>query len=220
MTSIPASRRARATTFAPRSWPSSPGLAMSTRIGAAVEGFSAIVATRTVGAGAEEKLCRGPRPSPRPASPLEGPRTAPSEQLGDVEEEVAEQRRRHGAGREQDDERELWRDPHGLDPLRGQLGLAPFSELLVVLGGLGGRLLGAPVERRVLDPDEAAAQLRNRQRVAGERSGELEMTPSKVADAERDRNAEGEERGVHQQRDGERVDAEEGSGRSGGRERR
>src|SRR5215470_3641800 len=32
MTSIPASRRARAMTLAPRSWPSSPGLAMSTRI--------------------------------------------------------------------------------------------------------------------------------------------------------------------------------------------
>src|SRR5437867_3680267 len=33
MTSMPASRRARAITFAPRSWPSSPGLATSTRIG-------------------------------------------------------------------------------------------------------------------------------------------------------------------------------------------
>src|SRR5215218_4071599 len=32
MTSIPASRRARAMTFAPRSWPSSPGFATSTRI--------------------------------------------------------------------------------------------------------------------------------------------------------------------------------------------
>src|SRR5687768_17161156 len=32
MTSMPASRSARATTLAPRSWPSSPGLAMSTRI--------------------------------------------------------------------------------------------------------------------------------------------------------------------------------------------
>src|SRR5580658_3365541 len=32
MTSIPASRSARAITFAPRSWPSSPGLAISTRI--------------------------------------------------------------------------------------------------------------------------------------------------------------------------------------------
>src|SRR5512136_114609 len=32
MTSIPASRRARAITLAPRSWPSRPGLAMSTRI--------------------------------------------------------------------------------------------------------------------------------------------------------------------------------------------
>src|SRR6185295_7579035 len=32
MTSIPASRSARATTFAPRSCPSSPGFAMSTRI--------------------------------------------------------------------------------------------------------------------------------------------------------------------------------------------
>src|SRR5581483_5260790 len=32
MTSIPASRRARAITFAPRSWPSRPGLATSTRI--------------------------------------------------------------------------------------------------------------------------------------------------------------------------------------------
>jgi len=31
MTSIPASRSARATTFAPRSWPSSPGFAMMTR---------------------------------------------------------------------------------------------------------------------------------------------------------------------------------------------
>ena len=33
MTSIPASRRAAATTFAPRSWPSRPGFATSTRIG-------------------------------------------------------------------------------------------------------------------------------------------------------------------------------------------
>src|SRR5579863_99295 len=32
MTSIPASRRARAITLAPRSWPSRPGLAMRTRI--------------------------------------------------------------------------------------------------------------------------------------------------------------------------------------------
>src|SRR6266508_3536035 len=32
MTSNPASRNARATTFAPRSWPSSPGLATTTRI--------------------------------------------------------------------------------------------------------------------------------------------------------------------------------------------
>src|SRR5215475_2211795 len=32
MTSKPASRRARATIFAPRSWPSSPGLATTTRI--------------------------------------------------------------------------------------------------------------------------------------------------------------------------------------------
>src|SRR3954447_15981299 len=32
MTSIPASRSARATTFAPRSWPSRPGLATTTRI--------------------------------------------------------------------------------------------------------------------------------------------------------------------------------------------
>src|SRR5918998_5163491 len=32
MTSIPASRSARAITFAPRSWPSSPGLATRTRI--------------------------------------------------------------------------------------------------------------------------------------------------------------------------------------------
>src|SRR5438105_14307738 len=34
MTSIPASRRARAITLAPRSWPSKPGLATSTRMGA------------------------------------------------------------------------------------------------------------------------------------------------------------------------------------------
>src|SRR5579862_2586413 len=33
MTSMPASRSARAITLAPRSWPSSPGLATSTRIG-------------------------------------------------------------------------------------------------------------------------------------------------------------------------------------------
>src|SRR5579872_4749498 len=32
MTSTPASRNARATTFAPRSWPSRPGLAMTTRM--------------------------------------------------------------------------------------------------------------------------------------------------------------------------------------------
>src|SRR5882757_9340815 len=32
MTSMPASRSARAITFAPRSWPSSPGLAINTRI--------------------------------------------------------------------------------------------------------------------------------------------------------------------------------------------
>src|SRR5215813_8844695 len=35
MTSIPASRRARAMIFAPRSWPSRPGFAMTTRIFAA-----------------------------------------------------------------------------------------------------------------------------------------------------------------------------------------
>ncbi len=33
MTSMPASRSAAATTLAPRSWPSSPGLATSTRMG-------------------------------------------------------------------------------------------------------------------------------------------------------------------------------------------
>src|SRR5215208_4651605 len=33
---MPASRRARAITFAPRSWPSSPGLATSTRIGCCI----------------------------------------------------------------------------------------------------------------------------------------------------------------------------------------
>src|SRR5216684_320417 len=33
MTSIPASRSAAATTFAPRSWPSNPGFATSTRMG-------------------------------------------------------------------------------------------------------------------------------------------------------------------------------------------
>src|SRR6185436_15484625 len=33
MTSIPASRSARATTLAPRSWPSRPGFAMTTRMG-------------------------------------------------------------------------------------------------------------------------------------------------------------------------------------------
>src|SRR5204862_7906393 len=36
MTSMPASRRARATSLAPRSWPSSPGLATSTRTGMVV----------------------------------------------------------------------------------------------------------------------------------------------------------------------------------------
>src|SRR5690348_6288971 len=35
MTSMPASRSARATTFAPRSWPSRPGFATTTRIGTA-----------------------------------------------------------------------------------------------------------------------------------------------------------------------------------------
>src|SRR5579871_5828542 len=41
MTSMPASRRARAITLAPRSWPSSPGLATSTRIlrSSAIEPF-------------------------------------------------------------------------------------------------------------------------------------------------------------------------------------
>src|SRR5258707_15647593 len=38
MTSMPASRRARAITLAPRSWPSRPGLATSTRIGTRVGG--------------------------------------------------------------------------------------------------------------------------------------------------------------------------------------
>src|SRR5205823_12605472 len=36
MTSIPASRKARATTFAPRSWPSRPGFAIRTRIFCAI----------------------------------------------------------------------------------------------------------------------------------------------------------------------------------------
>src|SRR5271167_3016736 len=45
MTSMPASRRARAIIFAPRSWPSRPGLAISTRIffsGICVGEFSSI----------------------------------------------------------------------------------------------------------------------------------------------------------------------------------
>src|SRR5581483_9574754 len=46
MTSMPASRSARATTLAPRSWPSSPGLATRTRIGGALDGLSAVVISR------------------------------------------------------------------------------------------------------------------------------------------------------------------------------
>src|SRR6187551_1590662 len=38
MTSMPASRRARAMIFAPRSWPSRPGLATTTRILRAIRG--------------------------------------------------------------------------------------------------------------------------------------------------------------------------------------
>src|SRR5690348_7260497 len=41
MTSMPASRRARAITLAPRSWPSSPGLATTTRIGPAATPITA-----------------------------------------------------------------------------------------------------------------------------------------------------------------------------------
>src|SRR5690349_14025203 len=47
MTSIPASRRARATTFAPRSWPSRPGLATTIRI------WSCIVVSPFPAAGSE-----------------------------------------------------------------------------------------------------------------------------------------------------------------------
>jgi hypothetical protein len=44
MTSIPASRSAAATTWAPRSWPSSPGFAMSTRTGRRAAGAAGGVA--------------------------------------------------------------------------------------------------------------------------------------------------------------------------------
>src|SRR5580698_5034072 len=47
MTSIPASRRARAITFAPRSCPSSPGLATNTRIFFSAIGFSLYSPRRT-----------------------------------------------------------------------------------------------------------------------------------------------------------------------------
>src|SRR6266513_1355347 len=63
MTSIPASRRARAMIFAPRSWPSRPGFAMTTRI---------FRATR-------RSLCRRFGPAARPlgrdevAVPVEAP---------------------------------------------------------------------------------------------------------------------------------------------------
>src|SRR3990170_6746819 len=48
MTSMPASRSARATTLAPRSWPSRPGLAMRTRMGGWIMVAVACAADRSV----------------------------------------------------------------------------------------------------------------------------------------------------------------------------
>src|SRR4029453_4477546 len=66
MTSMPASRRARAMIFAPRSWPSSPGLATTTRI------------LRAVGLGAAMRPAGTPRGGPgrariMPSAPVRGP---------------------------------------------------------------------------------------------------------------------------------------------------
>src|SRR6201997_899914 len=67
MTSIPASRRARAMIFAPRSWPSRPGLATTTRIffsgGTAIEKLECIGGwigseRRSLGGGPEHPLQR------------------------------------------------------------------------------------------------------------------------------------------------------------------
>src|SRR5213078_910011 len=76
MTSIPASRSARAMIFAPRSWPSSPGLATTTRIFRVCVLFTAaadVMAPAAAGAaGAQPFLLPGARPVvPPDSSPYE-----------------------------------------------------------------------------------------------------------------------------------------------------
>src|SRR5579862_4885254 len=58
MTSMPASRSAAATTLAPRSWPSSPGFATSTRIGLDIP-------TRILPAPLTRNQCHGPGATPQ-----------------------------------------------------------------------------------------------------------------------------------------------------------
>src|SRR5579863_5579420 len=105
MTSMPASRSARATTLAPRSCPSSPGFAMRTRIGVplAPDGF-ATDAARSYEVASTHKSVAG-----TPAGP--------SEARGEVEDEVAGEHRRRRAGEQQHDERELGRHPDAVNPL-------------------------------------------------------------------------------------------------------
>src|SRR5208283_5400591 len=170
MTSIPASRNARATTLAPRSWPSNPGFAMSTRIGV----FFATRAFAIVD-----------RPLTWVDKKSFGPRFSEAEEQ--VEEEVAGQDPRNDPGRHHDDERDLRRDPDPGDPLRSKVLGDLLASPAVVLRGLD-RLLLLPrrSEHRVADPDVLSGEVVDRDRVANEPREPAELPRADVAHGDDD----------------------------------
>src|SRR5580658_9379366 len=140
MTSIPASRSARATTFAPRSWPSSPGFAISTRIGP-VRPRRTIVLAGSLDPGWGENLSGAP---PRRGSACRQK----------VEDPVAEHEGPDRPARHQDDERQLRPDADPRDAAGAQLPgdlLAPGTVLL--RGFEGFLLLRSRGPSRVAHPD-------------------------------------------------------------------
>src|SRR5215471_16115063 len=74
MTSMPASRSARAMTFAPRSWPSRPGLAIRTRMGRDMRARSVSVDDRDRIPDAQPVARQGPGEHAEPAASSPGDR--------------------------------------------------------------------------------------------------------------------------------------------------
>src|SRR3954465_2079109 len=100
MTSMPASRSARAMIFAPRSWPSRPGLATTTRIlrlpCAVAAGFSAVPSmARSLGDGRRDAVTNPHRPAgedvgAQPAAVDERPEDPPAVEAIEVRARLAQ----------------------------------------------------------------------------------------------------------------------------------